>query len=87
MFLCFSDGSITKKELERLIKVQTSKHTELLKRSDFTHLKVHKTKNFFGSDFEFCFISLLVMLKYLGFVKKHFLDQATIGEIQFFRVV
>jgi hypothetical protein len=28
MILCFSDGSITKKELERLIKVQTSNHTE-----------------------------------------------------------
>jgi hypothetical protein len=27
-------------------------------------LKVHKTENFFGSDFEFCVISLLVMLKY-----------------------
>jgi hypothetical protein len=29
-------------------------------------LKVH------GSDFEFCIISLLVMLKYEGFVKKMF---------------
>ncbi len=27
-------------------------------------LKVHKSENFFGSDFEFCTISLLVMLKY-----------------------
>ncbi len=27
-------------------------------------LKVHKNENFFGSDFEFCTISLLVMLKY-----------------------
>ncbi len=27
-------------------------------------LKVHKNENFFGSDFEFCAISLLVMLKY-----------------------
>jgi hypothetical protein len=27
-------------------------------------LKVHKIENFFGSDFEFCGISLLVMLKY-----------------------
>ncbi len=27
-------------------------------------LKVHKNENFFGSDFEFCVISLLVMLKY-----------------------
>ncbi len=38
---------------------------------------VHKVENFFGSDFEFCVISLLVMLKYQGFVKKFF-DQATI---------
>jgi hypothetical protein len=35
-------------------------------------LKVHKIENFFGSDFEFCVISLLVMLKYLGFVKNIF---------------
>ncbi len=27
-------------------------------------LKVHKIDNFFGSDFEFCVISFLVMLKY-----------------------
>jgi hypothetical protein len=27
-------------------------------------LKVHKNENFFNSDFEFCTISLLVMLKY-----------------------
>ncbi len=27
-------------------------------------LKVHKNENFFGSDSEFCTISLLVMLKY-----------------------
>jgi hypothetical protein len=27
-------------------------------------LKVHKIENFFGSNFEFCVISLLVMLKY-----------------------
>ncbi len=27
-------------------------------------LKVHRNENFFGSDFEFCTISLLVMLKY-----------------------
>ncbi len=27
-------------------------------------LKVHKIENFFGSDFEFCTISLLLLLKY-----------------------
>ncbi len=27
-------------------------------------LKVHKNENFFGFDFEFCSISLLVMSKY-----------------------
>ncbi len=41
-------------------------------------LKAHKIENFFGSDFEFCIISLLVMLKYKGFVI-FFFDQATIG--------
>ena len=30
----------------------------------YISLKVHKIKNLFGSDFEFCVISLLVMLKY-----------------------
>jgi hypothetical protein len=28
------------------------------------NLKVHKIENIFGADFEFCVISLLVMLKY-----------------------
>ncbi len=28
------------------------------------YLKVHKNENFFGFDFEFCTISLLVMSKY-----------------------
>jgi hypothetical protein len=34
--------------------------------SDEEHgwLKVHKIENFFGLDFEFCTISLLVMSKY-----------------------
>jgi hypothetical protein len=41
--------------------------------SDYLYMvKVHKTENFFGSDFEFCTISLLVKLKYLGFVKNCF---------------
>jgi len=35
--------------------------------------KVHKNENFFGSDFEICTISLLVILKYYGFVKKIFI--------------
>jgi hypothetical protein len=30
----------------------------------FVDLKVHKIENFFGSEFEFYTISLLVMLKY-----------------------
>jgi hypothetical protein len=41
-------------------------------------LKVHKNENLFGSDFEFCTISLLVMFKYQCFVKRIF-DRATIG--------
>ncbi len=35
-------------------------------------LKVNKNENLFGFDFEFCTVSLLVMLKYEGFVKKFF---------------
>ncbi len=37
-----------------------------------SNLKVHKIENFFGSDFEFCVISLLFMLKYQCFVKNIF---------------
>jgi hypothetical protein len=33
-------------------------------------LKVHKVENYFSSEFEFCTISLLVLLKYYDFVKK-----------------
>jgi hypothetical protein len=36
-------------------------------------LKVHKIENFFGFDFEFYTVSLLVMLKYEGFVTDNFL--------------
>jgi hypothetical protein len=36
-------------------------------------LKVHKIENFFGFDFEFYTVSLLVMLKYEGFVTNYFL--------------
>jgi hypothetical protein len=35
-------------------------------------LKVHKIENFFGFDFEFYTVSLLVMLKYEGFVTNNF---------------
>ncbi len=38
-------------------------HNEV-KSLTLTRLKVHKKEIFFGSDFEFCTISLLVMLKY-----------------------
>ena len=34
------------------------------RKSNKAVLKVHKNENFFGSDFEFCTISLLLMLKY-----------------------
>jgi hypothetical protein len=51
---------------------------KLLPLKDY-HLKVHKNENFFGSVFIFCSISLLVTLKYLGFVKNNF-DWAIIGE-------
>jgi hypothetical protein len=49
-------------------------------------LKVHKNENFFVSNFEFCSISLLVMLKYYGFVKKNF-DGAFLGELRLFSLV
>ncbi len=38
--------------------------TRIKKSRDTVPLKVHKIENFFGSDFEFCVIPLLVMLKY-----------------------
>ncbi len=37
-------------------------------------VKVHKNENFFGFYFDFCTVSLLVMLKYEGFVKKTTFD-------------
>ncbi len=37
---------------------------EIYEPSETSTLKVHKIENFFGSYFEFCVISLLVMLKY-----------------------
>ncbi len=49
-------------------------------------LKVHKNESFFGSDFEFCSISLLVMLKFQGFVKKNLMGPL-LREIQLFRLV
>ncbi len=38
-------------------------HDEVTNIEDLT-LKVHKTENFFGSEFEFNTISLLIMVKY-----------------------
>ncbi len=38
----------------------------------YSHFKVHKNENFLGFDFEFCTVSLLVLLKYKGFVKRNF---------------
>ncbi len=35
-------------------------------------LKIHKNDNIFGFDFKFCTVSLLVMLKYEGFVTNNF---------------
>ncbi len=58
-----------------------------IRRILYIRLKVHKIENFFGSDFEFCVISLLVMLKYSGFVKNNFLIRPLLGEIQLLRLV
>jgi len=55
----------------------------------YVHLKVHKIENFFGSDFELCVISLLLVsyAQILRFCKKPFLIRPLLGEIQLFRVV
>ncbi len=42
-------------------------------------LKVHKNENFFGFDFEFCTISLLVMSN-IKILQKKLFDWASIGE-------
>ncbi len=47
---------------------------------NFLTLKVHKIENFFGSDFEICTISLLVLLKYEDFVTPFFIGPL-LGEI------
>ncbi len=51
-------------------KIKT--HREQYVYIDDNRLKVHKIENFFGSEIEFYTISLLVGLKYKGFVKKFF---------------
>jgi hypothetical protein len=55
--------------------------------TNLQYLKVHKNENFFGFDFDFCIVSLLVMLIYEGFVKKLFLIWPLWGEVGLFRVV
>ncbi len=50
------------------------------------NLKVHKNENFYGFDFEFCTLSLLVMLKYEGFVTYNFFIGPLLGEVGLFRV-
>jgi hypothetical protein len=51
-------------------------------------IKVHRNENFFGFDFEFCTVSLLVMLKNGGFVKKKtFLIVPLWEEAGLFRVI
>ncbi len=42
-------------------------------------LKVHKIENFFGFDFEFYTVSLLVMLKYEGFEQQTIFDWTIMG--------
>jgi hypothetical protein len=48
-------------------------------------LKVHKIEIFFGFDFEFCNISLLVRSKYI--LQKKILIGPVFEEVRFFRVV
>jgi hypothetical protein len=50
-----------------------------ISREKLHRLKVHKRKNFLGSDFEFCTFLLLLMLKYYSFAKQIF-DRAIIKE-------
>ncbi len=49
----------------KVVEKQSMRTKEILSRiaCDLS-LKVHKNENFFGFDFEFCTISLLVMSKY-----------------------
>ncbi len=51
----------------------------------YSILKVHKNENFFGFDFEFCTISVLVKIS--RFCKKNFLIGPVLEEVRFFRVV
>jgi len=62
-----SKTQIRFRNADRLVRAKVNKNA--LKSAT---LKVHKIENLFGSDFEFCVISLLVMLKYQGFVKNIF---------------
>ncbi len=51
----------------RTYQITAPPQTKMTSKDDIkglVSLKVHKIENFFDSDFEFCVISLLVMLKY-----------------------
>jgi hypothetical protein len=58
----FSTTQVRNEYLRSYLNCCTIVNSKTRKR--FHTLKVHKIKNFFGSDFEFCVISLLLMLKY-----------------------
>ncbi len=45
--------------------------------------KVHKREKFFGTDFEFFTILLLIKLKYYGFVRKFFYCAIIKGKTMF----
>ncbi len=46
----------------------------------FIPLKAHKNENFFGFDFEFCTISMIVMHKYCNkILVKNFFDWTIMG--------
>ncbi len=71
---------VLKSNMQRLLYIeslfsQAKLHSRVLTPGvDFknTALKVHKIENSFGFDFEFYTVSLLVMLKYEGFVTNNF---------------
>ncbi len=57
------------------IQAQGPNRANCFKQRDFKQLlslKVNKNENFFGFDFEFNTVSLLVMFKYDGFVTNNF---------------
>ncbi len=68
---CKPKGGVQESRMRSAGAAATPRNNHLATPHPSKALKVHKIENFFGFDFEFYTVSLLVMLKYEGFVTKN----------------